>query len=240
MNRWPWTADEALILRALHSPLVRAAWVRLLRTCFGFEIVGAAHVPRDRAVIFAGNHASHYDGPFAITLAWLLQRRVPAAVAWAGVRSFPITRQMVATRALDLIVADEGAMTRQKAAGLLGAMIDRLNAGTSVVLHAEGRRCDALGEFLHGAAAAALIADVPVVPFTLRGVCGLWNELPWPDRWHGKVSAICHPLLEPGAFAHLRMREAATAMTAELRRRVASAIDYPDALAPGAGSGHGG
>lgn len=226
-----WTLAEKIVHRGVRSPMLRGAWVGLLRACFGMQILGAAQVPRDRAVIFAGNHASHYDGLFSITLGWMLQQRVPTAVAWSGIHSFPITQQMVSTRAIDFIVAEEGDMSTKKAAGLLAAMIDTLDAGRSVVLHAEGHRRDALDEFMPGAAVAALMARAPIIPFTLRGVHGLWRELPWPDRWHGKVSAIFHPRLEPADYAHMPLREAAPAMTAELRRRVASAIDYPDALA---------
>ena len=101
-----------------------------------------------------------------------------------------------------------------------------------MVLHAEGHRRDALGEFMEGAALAALLAKVPIVPFTLRGVHGLWTDLAWPARWRGDVSVVFHPMLEPADYSHFPLREAASSMTAEIRRRVASAIDYPDALAP--------
>lgn len=232
-----WTLAEALVFRAVHSPVARALWVRLLRACFGLQVVGAEHVPANRAVIFAGNHASHYDGLFSITLAWLLQKRVPAAVGWGGLRDFPITRQIVSTGALDLILTDERAVNARQAGVILGAVIDRLEAGRSVVLHAEGHRRDALDEFMPGAAVAALTARVPIVPFTLRGVHGLWREMPWPDRWRGDVSVVFHPLLDPADYARRPLREAAAAMTAELRRRVASAIDYPDRFAKGEVSG---
>jgi 1-acyl-sn-glycerol-3-phosphate acyltransferase len=202
-----------------------------MRGCFGLELVNVANVPRDRTLIFAGNHASHYDGLFAMTSVWLIQRRDPAAVAWSGVRNLPVGRQAVATGALDLILADEGPMTAHKAAALLGGVIDRLEAGRSVVLHAEGHRREALGEFMQGAAVAALLTGVAIVPFTLRGVHGLWSSLAWPARPRGKVSVVFHPPLDPGEYSHLPLREGAPAMTAELRRRVASAIDYPDALA---------
>lgn len=228
MSSRRWTPAEALVFRALHSRVVRACWVSLLRACFGLKLIGEENVPRDRPVIFAGNHASHYDGVFSITHAWLLQGRDPTTVGWAGLRGMPITREMIRTGALDFILAEEGPMTRQKAAGMLGAMIDRLEEGRSIVLHAEGHRRDTLGEFMQGAAVAAITAGVPIVPFTLRGVRGLWQRLPWPDRWRGAVSIVYHPLLEPADYAHLPLREAAPAMTAELRRRVASAIDYPD------------
>lgn len=230
-TRRRWTLMEILVHRTVRSRLFRAAWVRTLRACFGLELINAGAVPRDRTVIFAGNHASHYDGLLAMTVAWLIQRRDPATVAWSGVRRLPVGRQVVATSALDFILADEGPMTPHKAAALLGAMIDRLEAGRSVVLHAEGHRCDALSEFMQGAAVAAITAHAPIVPFTLRGVHGLWTHMPWPERWRGRVSVIFHAALDPADFAHLPLREAAPAMTAELRRRVASAIDYPDALA---------
>jgi 1-acyl-sn-glycerol-3-phosphate acyltransferase len=231
MNARRWTVAEVLVFRAVHSPLLRWMWVRLLRTCFGFELVGAERVPRERAVIFAGNHASHYDGLFSVTAAWLVQRRVPVAVGWGGLRDFPVTKQMISTGALELVLTDDGEPDSRQAGVILGTMIDRLEAGRSVVVHAEGHRRDALDEFMQGAAVAAVSARVPIVPFTLRGVHGLWRELPRPDRWRGQVSVIFHPLLEPAGYAGLSLRESASAMTAELRRRVASAIDYPDALA---------
>ncbi len=224
---------KKVIRGTFQSRTFLAAGIALVRACFGLKMHGTQFVPRDRAVIFAGNHGSHYDGIFSMVSAYLVQGgRVPTAVAWGGTRDFPITKQLVESRALELIFTELNPST-QSQAEVLAAVIDRLESGTSVVIHAEADPQIALSRFMPGAAAAARAAEVPLVPFTLRGVQPLWKVLPWPDRWHGDVSIHFHPAMEPREYAHLRAREAAESMTAELRRRVASAIDYPDGMAAG-------
>ncbi|MGB8166128.1 MAG: lysophospholipid acyltransferase family protein [Chthoniobacteraceae bacterium] len=225
-----WTFAEALLARAFRSTLCRALWIKMLRRCFGFEFEGVENVPREKAVIFAGNHASHYDGLFSVTMAYLVQGREPAAVAFSKAGDFPIIKQIVRTKSLDLIFADPLDPSPRARAVVLGGMIDRLEDGRSIVVHVEGHRRDTLGEFMPGAAVAARASGAPIVPFTLIGVLPLWKKLPWPDRWTGRVRVRLHPQVEPEDYAGLRAAEGVAAMTAELRRRVASAIDYEDSF----------
>ncbi|MEA3209658.1 MAG: hypothetical protein QOE70_2715 [Chthoniobacter sp.] len=224
------TLAQAFVYRAIRSPLFARVWVGCFHAMFGLKRHGEEFIPPERPLIFAGNHASHWDGLFSITAVYEVLGEPPAIVAWGGVRRLPGTREIVETGALSLIVADEK-RTAATGARVVAAIIAQLKSGRSVVLHAEGRRGDALGPFKPGAAFASLQTGAPIIPFTLRGVHGLWRELPWPDRWHASVGVHFHPPIEPARYAHLFRREAVAAMTAELRCRVASAIDYPDALA---------
>jgi 1-acyl-sn-glycerol-3-phosphate acyltransferase len=217
------------------ASLKPAAWrtcVRLMEVAFGLRAHGTENVPRNRAVIFAGNHGSHYDGFFSTAAVVRAQRRLPVAVAWTGIRDYPILRD-IAESGLPFIWKDDDDEAVMSGTIILREMAAHVRAGRSLVVHSEGRRNDRLGEFKPGAAAVSLLSRAPVVPFTLCGVQGLFSSLSGPDRFHGRVSIHFHAPLEPGPFreAHEEMAAAADAMTREIRRRVVCCIDYPDASA---------
>lgn len=214
----------------LRSRIAGAVWRRSLRLLFGLRLEGLENVPARRPLIFVGNQGSHYDGFFAQTAVSEVLGSEPTVVAWGGVRGFPFAHHAIEAGAFSFILTEEHGDTTDDRASVLEQMIAELRRGRCIVIMGEGRRYDALQKFHHGAAYAALQTGAPIVPFTLRGVQPLWKELPWPDRWHGKVSVLFHPAVDPAAYAALPWREAATSLMDGVRRRVASAIDYPDAL----------
>lgn len=226
------TAGQALAFRLIGAGWFRSAFVGIFEALFGLEMHGTDLVPRDRAVIFVGNHGSHYDGLFSLVIAFKLRGTIPVMVAWSGIRKIPYLAQVFDSGALPTVFADDpGRDTTGDRAGALDQMVSYLQSGKNVVVHAEGRRYDELATFQEGAAFAAIESGAPVVPFTLRGVQGLWKALPRPDRWHGKVSVHFHAPVDPADYADLPRRKAIEAITAEVRRRVASALDYPDGRA---------
>jgi len=226
------TLAQAFVFRAIHAPLFQRLWVAYFHAMFGLQRHDEACIPRSRPLIFAGNHGSHWDGLFSITAMFEVLGEPPTMLAWGGVADFPGSREVVATAAVEVILTDPSSHSGLRGANapVLRKALTALRRGQSVVLHAEGRRGDALGPFKGGAAFLARHTGAPIVPFTLRGVHGLWRNLPWPDRWHGSVSVHFHPAIDPAAYAHLLSRDATAAMTGELRRRVVSALDYPDSL----------
>jgi 1-acyl-sn-glycerol-3-phosphate acyltransferase len=228
---------QRFVVAFFRNPWVRSLWRGSLRKLFGLRRLGLGNVPGQRPLIFVGNHGSHYDGLFARAVVLELLGEEPVSVAWRGVRGFPMLGRAIDGGAFPLILTGESDEDPDVQAGALAQMIVQLRGGRSVVLLGEGRRHDALGRFSAGAAYASLQTGVPIVPFTLRGVQPLWKELPWPDRYHGRVSVHFHRAVDPGDYAGLPWREAADGMIGEVRRRVASAIDYPDAFALGSSGG---
>lgn len=202
----------------------------MVHLLFGLRVAGSDQVPASRPLIFVGNHGSHYDGLFSRIVVAELLGVDPVAVAWCGVRELPIVRHAIATEAIELIFTGGKDGTPESPANALQQMISHLRRGHCLVLNAEGERHDELGRFHPGASYAALQTGVPIVPYTLRGVQPLWKDLPWPGRYRGDVSVLFHAPVDPAVFAGRPWRDAAEDMTAEVRRRVASAIDYPDAF----------
>jgi len=225
--RHEWNFRQTAAFHFLRNPLVQHTWVAAVHFAFRVKKQGEECVPARRPLIFPGNHASHYDGLISSAAVFRIIGESPSIVVWGGVRRMPLTREMAETGAIPLILVGE-ARTPASGARAVSEMTAHLAAGRSLVMHAEGHRCDRLGPFKPGAAFAALRTGTPIVPFTLRGVLGLWNEMPKPNHWRGHVSIHYHPPIDPADYAHLPTREAVAEITAELRRRVASAIDYPD------------
>ena len=216
--------------KIFRSRIVGTVWRRSLQGLFGLRVEGVENVPARRPLIFVCNHGSHYDGLFAKTTVSEVLGSEVTAVAWGGIRGFPFAHQAIEAGAFSLILTEERGDTTDDRAGVLEQMIAQLRRGQSLFLMGEGMPGRELGPFKDGAAYAALQAGVPIVPMTLRGIQPLWQDLPWPNRWHGKVSIRFHPPVDPADYRTLAWREAVDALTAEVRRRVASAIDYPDGL----------
>jgi 1-acyl-sn-glycerol-3-phosphate acyltransferase len=217
--------------KILRSRIVGGVWWRSIRTLFGLRLDGLENVPARRPLIFVANHGSHYDGLFAKTVVSKVLGSEVTAVAWGGIRGFPFAHHAIEDGAFSLILTEERGDTTDDRAGVLEQMIAHLRRGDSLFLMGEGIPGRALGRFKDGAAYAALQTGTPIVPITLRGIQPLWQDLPWPNRWHGHVSFYFHPPVNPADYRTLSWREAVDAVTAEVRRRVASLIDYPDGLA---------
>jgi 1-acyl-sn-glycerol-3-phosphate acyltransferase len=207
------------------QPWAWGAAARIVRCCFGLEPSGTEHVPAEGPVVFAGNHRSHYDGFFSTFAVYGLRRRLPVPVAWTGIREYPVLADFAAS-GLPFVWQDNDAGTVAEAAATVMQMVRHLRAGHCLVIHCEGQRNDRLGEFREGAAVAALVAGVPVVPFSLSGVTGLFDSLAGPERYTGNARIRFHAPLFPDAYraAHDGLRGAARAMTRAIGTLVASAI----------------
>jgi 1-acyl-sn-glycerol-3-phosphate acyltransferase len=217
--------------KILRSRFAGALWRHSVRMLFGLRLEGLENVPARRPLIFVCNHGSHYDGLFVRTAVWEALGSEPTSVAWGGIRGFPFAHHAIEAGAFSLILTEERGGTTDDWAGVLEQMIAHLRRGQSLVLMGEGMPGRTLRRFKDGAAYAALQTGTPIVPITLRGIQPLWTDLPWPNRWHGNVGVLFHPPVDPAGYRTLPWRKAVDAVTAEVRHRVASAIDYPDELA---------
>lgn len=219
-----------LFRMATQSPGWFACWLGLLRFLFRLETVGK--MPACRPLVFVGNHGSYYDGWFLLAIIREAFGEWPVMLAWCGMKRYLVTRQLLASKALPFIVTPDAYESPNLRATIAREMIEELKHGNSLCVHAEGSVLDRLGRFQPGAAFAAMETGTPIVPFTLCGVQALWDEVPFPRRFWGRVTIYFHPVVDPADYSHLAPREAITAMTSEVRRRVASVIDYPVAEIP--------
>lgn len=109
-------------------------------------------------------------------------------------------------------------------------IVDALSEGALVQISPEGRRNDRLGDFNDGMALFSLISGCPIVPCSLCGIQPLYKELPFPNRFWGRVRFVFHRPIEPAPFLRVgSLEDAKRLLTKEVRKVIASAIDYPDA-----------
>lgn len=218
-----------LLRRLFQGAIPSRAWIALIRMLFGLTIRGT-FAPQ-RASIFVGNHGSYFDGVFLATAIRVVSGKWPAILVWRGMNRYFVSRNLLLSAAVPFITLPE---TGDDVAGRSTAflqVLQILRSGRSLCIFPEGEVRPTLGPFHLGAAFASFRTRAPVVPCTLRGVLPLWNTLPLPRRIYGHVGVQFHATVEPDTYRHLAPRVAAETMTAEIRARVSSTLDYPDKCA---------
>jgi HAD superfamily hydrolase (TIGR01490 family) len=133
----------------------------------GVEVIvdrGEEHLWAHRPAVFVFNHQSNGD---ALVLAKLLRRGF-SGVAKKEVAAMPVVGQFM--RLADVAFVDRANSADARAA--LAPAVERLQAGTSLVVSPEGTRAltSRPGRFKRGAFHVARAAGVPVVPIVLRDV----------------------------------------------------------------------
>lgn len=133
------------------------------------RVVGEHNLWRARPAIFVGNHTSSLD---PIVLGSLLRRDI-TAVSKAEARYDP--RTVLGGLLLDPAFINRSDSEQAKAE--LAKLVERIRAGTSVVIFPEGTRMATpeLGRFKKGAFHLAMQAGVPMVPVVIRNA----GELMW-------------------------------------------------------------
>lgn len=212
--------------RTMDSPECCRLSLRLLRMLFGLETTGS--LPKQRPLILVGNHASYYDGIFMTAIMRDMAGEWPAVLAWRGMLRYFPTRDLLLSGAMTFVTVPELRGDIVGRIGVFRRLVEVLRAGQSICVFPEGDVLPRLGPFRQGAVFASLKTGSPLVPFSLCGTEMLWKTLPFPHRFWGRVSVHLHPPIDPAGYRALAPLEAAQAITAELRKRVASAIDYPD------------
>jgi putative phosphoserine phosphatase / 1-acylglycerol-3-phosphate O-acyltransferase len=135
------------------------------------NVIGEQNLWSQRPAVFLFNHQSQLDMPI---LCRLLRRQI-TAVAKQELASHPLLGP--AFRAAGVAFIDRAGETGPKAA--LAPAVEKLTAGTSVLIAPEGTRSltPALGEFKRGAFHLARQARVPVVPIVIRNAGALmWRD----------------------------------------------------------------
>lgn len=207
-----------------YSRLFRFIYCNVFRVMYGMHIHGTEKIPPNKACIFVGNHGSHLDGFLIISVLMRISERSAVPVAWYKLLEYPIIGSFF--KSLGTIPIDHSEQGVQQRSRSVLAMIRQVHVGRHLIIFAEGQRSDYLGPFNHGAALVALRTKAPIVPFTLRGVQDLYKRLDRMPKLWGHVEVIFHLPVYPSAY--YGDKSAAINMTAEVRSRVASALDYPD------------
>lgn len=140
-------------------------WMSTLMKIAGCKVnvKGLENIPKDRAVVFVGNHQSDYDVP--ITMVYL--GAPPAMVAKIETRKIPLVRTWM--ELLDCIFID-----RENPRQAISAMKDAgqiLESGRNIVVFPEGTRSrgDHMNPFKTGVFKIPFHAGAPIVPVVIDG-----------------------------------------------------------------------
>lgn len=187
----------------------RAARFILWLTGIVLTVRGLENLPRAPCVLVA-NHASYLDG-------MALLAALPAHFGFVAKREFldhPVARLYLRGLGVQFIERFAVRQSVEDARRLAAP----LKAGTSAALFPEGtfKRMPGVGSFHLGAFAAALSAQVPVLPVAIRGTRSILRAGQWLPR-RGPIvvtlgSPIFPPTSAPDAFAAaVALRDAARA-----------------------------
>jgi 1-acyl-sn-glycerol-3-phosphate acyltransferase len=118
---------------------------------FGLRLVNEKSVPREGPVIYASNHASHFDGFFMMLCIYRV-RGFPGArpVYWKGILDIPVVGPLLRAFGGFSISQDEGDKKQRTAE--TKAMLKALRQGESIHIAPEGKRNNELGHFHDGVA----------------------------------------------------------------------------------------
>ncbi|MDH3451120.1 MAG: AMP-binding protein, partial [Gammaproteobacteria bacterium] len=207
-------APPTWLLTAL-TPRPATAWrvnrlaARIILRFAGIALTvrGLEHLPRSPCVLVA-NHASYLDG-------MALFAALPAHFSFVAKREFldqPVARIYLRGLGAQFVERFDARQSVEDARRLA----DAVKAGTSLGFFPEGtfRRMAGLGPFRLGAFAAAVAAQVAVLPVAIRGTRALLREGQWLPR-RGPIavtigSPVFPPAPTPDAFAAaVTLRDAA-------------------------------
>jgi 1-acyl-sn-glycerol-3-phosphate acyltransferase len=128
-----------------------------------YTVVGRAHVPRDRAVVFCANHQSNVDPP---VLFEALHRRLHILYK-AELRKLPVLGRVFEVGGFVAVQRDN----RDAAFQSIERAAESIRAGNSFLIFPEGTRSktDELLPFKKGGLVMALRAQAPIVPVAIMG-----------------------------------------------------------------------
>jgi 1-acyl-sn-glycerol-3-phosphate acyltransferase len=172
------TGNPAILYRVGHLGVKLGLFLSGIR----YEVDGAEHILRDRAAVYAVNHASNVEPPILFDALHALFPRLRVLYK-AELRKLPIL-----VRAFDLagfVPLERG--NREQSLPAIERAVDALRQGNSFLIFPEGTR-SRTGELLpfkKGGFIMALKAQAPVVPVAIQGA---------RDAMH-KGSPVIRPVL---------------------------------------------
>ena len=158
----------------------RAVGSALARVVFTLEVRGADLVPRDGAVVLAGNHSGFLDGP----LVFLLSPRPAVFLTKAELFVGPLAR---ALGWLGQVAVHRGQPDRTALKQALALLAD----GGALGVFPEGTRgTGQLEQTTDGLAYLALRSGAPVIPIAVLGTSAALPKGSWLPRWRAPVTIV--------------------------------------------------
>lgn len=190
-----------------HPDHPRSAWNDLFRSIMRIyfyaagirvEVEGLEHLPKNQPVLLAGNHPSRFDGQVMDLVMGNL--RATAMTAPFGYFPWPFSFWFGKIGAIDVArtKAEEKkypkSNTRHKAIELMVYKLTKLKKVMLIFPEGHVERVRHALPYKTGAVRIALLAGVPLIPFTLRG-----SERVFAHSWMlrpGTIRVIIHPAFD--------------------------------------------
>jgi 1-acyl-sn-glycerol-3-phosphate acyltransferase len=186
----------------------------LMPTYFRLRVRGREHVPRQGAVLFAGNHTSFLDGPLVFSVAPRAAQFYIKEEMYAG----PVARPL---DWLGQIPINRGRPDRRALRRGLAA----LAAGEAVGMFPEGSRgAGDLEAVQHGIAFLALKSGCPVVPVACLGSAAALPVGRGRPRWRAPIDLVFGPPFRIATDLDPSTRRAVAEAAEQIRVRLAAHV----------------
>lgn len=178
--------SEALIYKCTNL------WAKSLLKVAGVKVNvhGLENIPKDKTVLFVGNHQGNFDIPIYIT-------QIPKVIGFISkieVEKIPIVRTWM--NFLHCVFMDRSNLRKSGEAIIKG--IKNLRAGNSIVIFPEGTRSKGgpMKEFKAGSFKLATKSKCPIVPVTMDGSFKIMEHGKGPWIKPATVNLYFHPTIE--------------------------------------------
>lgn len=175
------------------------------------EVKGLENIPKDRNVLFVGNHQSNFDIP-------LLLSEIPDLIGFISkleMKKIPIARTWM--EEMYCVFMDRN--DRRQSLQAIKQGIENLKNGHNIVVFPEGTRSKGgpLGEFKAGSLTLATKSGVPIVPIVIDGTHKLLED----NNNRIKPAHVKLTILEP---IYLEDQTDGKALTEEIQNKIAQVL----------------
>ena len=167
-------------------------WAKSLLKLAGVkvELHGIENIPKDRNVLFVGNHQGNFDIPIYIS-------QIPELIGFISkieIEKVPFVRTWM--RYMHCVFMDRSNIRKSGEAIIKG--INNLKDGKNIVIFPEGTRSkgDKLGEFKAGSFKLATKSKCPIVPITMNGSYKIMEANSKFKITPANIQFFIHPLIE--------------------------------------------
>ena len=183
--------SEALIYKCTNiwaNSLLKLAGVKV-------NVHGIENIPKDKTVLFVGNHQGNFDIPIYIT-------QIPKVIGFISkieVEKIPLVRTWM--NFLHCVFMDRSNLRKSGEAIIRG--IKNLKDGHSIVIFPEGTRSKGgpIKEFKAGSFKLATKSKCPIVPVTMDGSYRIMEHGNDPWIKPGTVNLYFHPAIETAGLS---------------------------------------
>lgn len=167
-------------------------WAKSLLKVAGVKVnvKGIENIPKDKAVLYIGNHQGNFDIPIYLS-------QVPVLIGFIAkieTEKIPLVRTWM--KLMKCVFMDRSSIRKSGEAIIHG--IKNLKAGYNMVIFPEGTRSrgDKPGEFKAGSFKLATKSKCPIVPVTMNGSYKIMEHGNGPWIRPAQVELIIHPMIE--------------------------------------------